>query len=1284
MARHNLEREAAEQLEGIYGWLPDGSFTGEDLYSPALIQVEEAKKTRTSLENYAAAELEAGSDYKLAREDLIRETAFTWLNRFVALRMMEERQLIKETISRLSDSNAFKLWVADEYDPEAKDLYLSGDTPIDSLGEGPRQKAYRRFLLWECERLASEVSVLFDATNLPSRLFPRPLVLKQIVNDMNSPDLLEAWKPGNEETIGWVYQSFNAEDKESVFQGLSKGKKITADQIPPATQIFTPRWVVRFLVENSLGRLWIEMHPDSKLIKSLSYFVPTKEHNERRMKPVKDITFLDPACGSMHFGLIAFDLLEQMYSEEIENKGNPGWPEMPSVEDRTDIPAAIIRNNLFGIDIDLRAVQLSAMTLFLRAKTVNPACQFTDRNIACANVEHITAGRLESFINSAEFEHPIYERILKAMAEKLRDSDNLGSLLRPEEELKRLIEEERKKAQVEPEQKELRFPELFNEKFETQAGVEDFFGLLEERVLEKLDEFVRQSRKIGQDPAHFAAEAAKGLRFVRLVEHKYDVITTNPPYVDSRDFNPIIKSFLEKQYPEAKRNLFAAFIKRCIELVISSGYVAMITGQSFMFVMTYEKFREWIRNFVYIETLAQYDYHLFAERVDTVAFVLRREEDEGKRENSIGTYFRLVHERDADSKRETFESAVKALKASQPHPKVFFYKQQDFDAIPGKPWVYWLPEKLRNLFKQFSKLGEIAKPKQGLATADNNRFLRMWWEVGLARIGLGMKDRNEAKNSGLKWFPYMKGGTPFRWYGNQEYTVNWHNDGAEIRCLADEKGHMLSRPQNVDYYFRRGVTWSLTSSRGFAARLSPGGFIFDVNGMTCFPPDDKITMILGLLNTRIAELLLSAINPTIASQVGDIERLPVPDQRNEKIAELVNKCIELKKQDSRESEITYDFVHPLEKLEEQEARNKELAELESQIDDEISRLYGLSRTDLEFIDRELSNENRSQENNSNDNGASSDAEESQVEAPELDELEWALNWISYAAGIVMGRFEIGKPDGLGRGNFTPETLSALMPLISSEGILVNDPHRPLDLAEHCQKALELMLGEKEAGERIKKALGQGEPLELLRAWFDRFSGGRKDSFWKFHFQLYKKRPIYWPLQSPKQLFTVWVFQEKFSRDTLFHVRNNVVEPELRMVERAISDLLRPAEDDRAARKELDRLLELSDDLTKFSKLLMTIAEKGYAPHKDDGVLVNAAPLHQLLPSWPEAEEAWEELEKGEYDWAQQAMEYWPDRVREKCVRNRSLAIAHGLEELCQVPENDRGKARKSGRKKKSD
>jgi len=861
------------------------------------------------------------------------------------------------------------------------------------------------------------------------------------------------------------------------------------------------------------------------------------------------------------------------------------------------------------------------------------------------------------------------------MAEKLRDSDNLGSLIRPEEDLRGLIEEERKKAKVEPQQKDLRFPDISYETFETQERMAEFFELLEDKILKRLDEFVRRSREAGQDPAHFAAEAAKGLRFIRLVQHRYDVVATNPPYIDSRDFNPVLKAALEKEYPESKRNLFAAFVMRSIELNSGSGFIGMITGQSFMFIMTYEDFRERLLNLISIETLSQYDYHLFAERVDTAAFVLRREADEQKRENSVGTYFRLVHERDAEAKRATFESTLKALRSGQQHPKVFHYKQKDFDPIPGKPWVYWMPEKLRGLFRKLRKIEEVAKPRQGLATADNTRFLRAWWEGGTSRIGFNKRNGNEAKNSGLSWFPYMKGGTPSAWYGNQEFVLNWHDDGAELYAFRP-----TSVIRNPDYYFRRGVTWSLISSKGFAARLSPGGFIFDVAGMTCFPPEDLIEMILALLNSRAAKFILSALNPTINYQVGDIERLPVPAERNEKIVEFVNRCIELKKQDSRESEITYDFVHPLLNLEEADFRRKELAALEEQVDNEVSRLYGLSEEDLEIIDRELASASGVQDNTRENEDSSSDEEEAEGEVRAVDTSEWALSWISYAAGIAIGRFELGNPEGLGRGDFGPEVINALNPLINTDGILVNDPDQPLDLAERCLKILEVILGEKEASSRVKTALGNGDPLELLRDWFGRFSGSPKDSFWKYHFQLYRKRPVYWPLQSPGRLYTVWVFHERFTRDTLFHIRNNIVEPRLRMADKRADDLRLRSETDRSVRKEIDWLRELGDDLREFSKRLRAVAEKGYVPYIDDGVLLNAAPLHQLLPSWPETEKAWTELEEGEYDWAQQAMEYWPERVREKCKTNRSFAIAHGLEELCPPAEKETGQEK--GRRKK--
>jgi hypothetical protein len=1288
-ARHILEREAAEQLEGLYGWLPDGSFAPVAQY-PALGLMPEAAETRKKLESYAEAEKEAGNNPQTVRQTLVRETAFTWLNRFVALKMMEERRLIKETISRLIDSNAYKLWIADEIDPEATRLYEKGDLPTDALGEGPRHRAYRRFIVWECGRLSRDVSVLFDSTNIPSRLFPRPSILKQIIDGLNAPNLAEAWRPGNEESIGWVYQGFNADELQAAFaKAREQGKKFEPRDIPAVTQLFTIHWVVKFLVENTLGRLWAEMHPDSRLIPKLEYLVPIEGKYRRTLKPVRDITFLDPACGSMHFGLVAFNLFAKMYHEEIDNAGKSGWPEVPSVCNPAEIPSAIIKNNIYGLDIDLRAVQISALTLYLRARTMNPKCAFSDDNLACANVEHITAGRLQEFIREAKFEHPIFERILLAMADRLKDSNNLGSLLRLEEDLQALIIEERKKARVEP-QMALRFPEISQEKFQTQEGMEEFFGLLEEKIFDRLDEFVKRTRESGLDSAYFAAEAAKGLRFLRLAQHRYDIVTTNPPYLSNRKMNKRLADLLSREYPDGKSDLYAAFIRRCLELSNADGLIGMLTMHSFMFISSYEELRKRLRSEAKIDTLAHFGGGLFAVgnpgTLQTAAYILSREENEEKRQNSIGTYFRLVHERDAEAKREVFESALKALREGRPHAKVFRYKQKDFDAIPGQPWVYWMPENLRKLFIKLARIREVAEPKQGLATADNTRFLRAWWEVGCSRIGFGTENREEAKNSGKKWFPYMKGGKPTAWFGNQQFVVNWNNDGAEIKQeiiirYPYLKGKWEWVAKNTDYYFRRGVTWSDISSKGFAARLSPGGFIHDVSGMTCFPKEEDIAIILGVLNSRVAKYILSALNPTIHFQVGDIERLPVPEERNERIVELVNKCIELAKQDSRESEITYDFIRPLSSIEEYKARKAEVARLEAEIDREVSKLYGLSENDLEFIERELSAASGEVAVDDSESSAEA-AEEDELSNQALSPTDWALSWISYAAGIAFGRFEVGKADGLGRGDFSPEVGRKLQDYISKDGLLVNDSWQPLDLAGRCLKILEVLLGEKEAAQRIKIAFGEGDSLEPLQVWFNRFTGLPKDSFWKYHFQLYRKRPVYWPFQSPDRRYTIWVFHERLTRDTLFQIKNDIVEPRLRMVERTIADLRLQAQKDRPAQKELDRLLELRDDLAEFSKRLRAVGERGYGPHIDDGVLLNAAPLHELLPSWPETKKAWADLEKGEYDWAQQAMEFWPERVREKCRTNRSLAIAHGLEELCEVPDNSKEKERgKRGRRK---
>ena len=314
-----------------------------------------------------------------------------------------------------------------------------------------------------------------------------------------------------------------------------------------------------------------------------------------------------------------------------------------------------------------------------------------------------------------------------------------------------------------------------------------------------------------------------------------------------------------------------------------------------------------------IESMAHLGPRAFAEvtgeKVNTTAFVLRREQQlEMEQREARGIYFRLVKEPDADSKRTAFEQALARRRAGQPDSRVYEYRQGDFAAISGSPWVYWITPGLRKLFASLSKLMQIATPRQGLATADNGRFLRYWWEIGDKKIARGSGSAAEAELTGHTWFPYMKGGSFQRWYGNQEYCVNWARDGAQIRCFGEETGKVASRPQNTDFYFRRGVTWTDLTAGRFSARLSPGGFIFDVKGSSAFP--DDIPLVLGLLNSSFANYALNLINPTVSYQVGDIGRLPVPKQSSGPLRKLVDRAVSLAHVDSEEDETTYDFIEP--------------------------------------------------------------------------------------------------------------------------------------------------------------------------------------------------------------------------------------------------------------------------------------------------------------------------------------------------------------------------------------
>ncbi len=499
--------------------------------------------------------------------------------------------------------------------------------------------------------------------------------------------------------------------------------------------------------------------------------------------------------------------------------------------------------------------------------------------------------------------------------------------------------------------------------------------MLEIQIGQALDAFVREHGG-GVQQTYFAGETAKGLRLLELTARRYDVVVTNPPYMSSTNMNLNLKNLIKNEYSIANRDLYACFIQRCTECVKERGRLGMIAQQSFMFISSYEKLREHLRKTIAIEVVSHVGTQAFEEvtgaKVNTALFVFRPEEDAQARQKAVGTYFRLVKEPDSDSKRRRFEEALANLRAGKDDPVVYRYRQADFDAIPGSPWVYWITPGLRRVFEEFPKLGEIAQPGVGLQTADNFRFLRYWWEPGIRRIGFDCRNAQEAQATGKRWFPYMKGGAFKRWYGNQEYVVNWERDGEEICGFRP-----YSVIRNPDYYFRRGVTWTDLTSGRFSARLSPGGFIFDVKGSSAFPED--IALVLGLLNSSFTCYALNLLNPTLSFQVGDLARLPVPANSSEVLANLVDQAIALAKADSEDSETTWDFIAPPDwpdGIRQVAQRHARLAEIERQIDEEVYRLYGICGEDRRAIEAELAEEGTAADADTNEEPEEADAEDS--------------------------------------------------------------------------------------------------------------------------------------------------------------------------------------------------------------------------------------------------------------------------------------------------------------------
>lgn len=749
----------------------------------------------------------------------MEEAAYTWFNRFIALRFMEVNNYLPSHTRIFSDeSGNFKPEVLSD----AANVEIDGldkELILELLENQENERLYKYIIITQCNALNKGLPEMFEQIGgWTELLFPRNLLREDsVIAKMITEIPEEDWRD-QVQIIGWLYQYYNTEPKDKVFADLKKNIKISAQAIPAATQLFTPDWIVRYMVENSLGRLWAEGHgkPDDA---DWKYYLDEAEQEDpvkaelekiragyKNIQP-ENIKIIDPCMGSGHILVYAFDVLIDIYR-------SCGWGER-------DAAKSILRNNLYGLDIDRRAYQLAYFAVMMKARQYNRRICSPENQPNLANFADVMGADTDMLSGS-----------IRRFAEQFAFADTYGSLM------------------------------TVTAPADIDTAFSDFmptFGLN-----------MRQFDMM--------------MKIYKILSQKYDVVCTNPPYMGGSGMNAKLSEFVKSKFPDSKSDLFACFIEKCGQLAKPHGFYAMITQHAFMFLSSYENLRRKLMlkttvNMAHLGARA-FD-EIGGEVVQTTAFVMTWHIKDYK-----GTYARLVDTVGENEKRDLFLSGDKRFAA----------KQENFSKIPGMPVAYWVSENFVRAFEN-PKLGEIAFPKTGFTTGDNDSFLRLWFEVGSKQIN-------------KKWFYLNKGGSFRKWYGNDEYVVDWENDGNRIKKA---KGSTIRNPE---FYFKEGVTWSKITSYKLSGRYSSDTHIFDAVGLTCFP-SDKIDLmyILAVFNNKVSCEMMFILNPTLSYTTGAIASLPIapePKELKTEIEIFVRENVELSKRDWDSFETSWDFEgHPL-------------------------------------------------------------------------------------------------------------------------------------------------------------------------------------------------------------------------------------------------------------------------------------------------------------------------------------------------------------------------------------
>lgn len=763
--------------------------------------------------------------------EVMEEAAYTWFNRFIALRFMEVNGYLPTRIRVFTDENgAFK----PEILAEASRLDFDGidhDYIMELLDTQENDKLYKYLLIAQCNALNVGLQEMFEEIGgwtellFPNNLLRTDSVIARMVSEIPEED----WRD-QVQIIGWLYQYYNNEPKDKVFADLKKNIKISAEAIPAATQLFTPDWIVRYMVENSLGRLWTEGHgkPDSA---DWKYYLEEAEQENsvkaeleklraeyKNIQP-EQIKFLDPCMGSGHILVYAFDVLMDIYT-------SCGWSER-------DAALSILQHNLYGLDIDRRAYQLAYFAVMMKARQYNRS--IIKNGEVQPNMTHFQD------ISKVNIDTDFLHGLLKEFAEQFRYADTYGSLMT------------------------VTVPKGIDDALSEFTGV---IGI-EREQLEQM------------------------MRIEKILSRKYDVVCTNPPYMGGSGMNAKLSEFVKKNFPDSKSDLFACFIEKCGQLIKPNGFYAMITQHAWMFLSSYENLRKklMLKTTVDMAHLGARAFdEIGGEVVQTTAFVMT-----GHIADYKGTYARLVDIVGENEKRELFLSGEKRYAA----------KQENFSKIPGMPVAYWVSENVFNCFGNEKKIDDVSYPRQGLATGNNDRFLRMWHEVIKNDIKFDSISHEDFFESGLKYIPYNKGGSFRKWFANMEFVIRF--DKRHYDILATVGNHLPSK----DFYFRESITWSKVTSGGLSMRYIPKGSTFDVAGCSIFC-DNNLMYMLGFVNSCVMQDLMNVLSQTLNYEVGSVKSIPIIFDEVKEVEDIVNENVALSKADLTSFETHFEFEqHPL-------------------------------------------------------------------------------------------------------------------------------------------------------------------------------------------------------------------------------------------------------------------------------------------------------------------------------------------------------------------------------------